>query len=116
MTTAPSPSIAFIHNRMPLILHPADVDAWLWPHTSDDKLLALLRPYDGELAYHLADPRVGNIRNDSPDLIEPYQPKPPTVAGMKVGAFHKFLAKKAPKRENDLPAENTPEVKKKKTS
>ncbi len=62
-----------IHDRMPVILDPADYAAWLEagpeavPYLKD-----LLRPYPAEMmtAYPV-DPRVGNPRHDDPALIEP---------------------------------------------
>ena len=44
VTTAPNELIAPIHDRMPVILDPADYAAWL-DVTANEKVAALLRPY-----------------------------------------------------------------------
>jgi putative SOS response-associated peptidase YedK len=46
VTTAPNAVMAPIHDRMPLILAPADYDAWLDPATPLDDVAALIRPSD----------------------------------------------------------------------
>ena len=61
-----------IHDRMPVILSPADYGAWLDPATKDtDRLRALLRPADPE-AWTLREVSrdVNSPKNDSPELIE----------------------------------------------
>lgn len=62
-----------IHNRMPVILPKPAWPLWLGEAAArPDELLALLRPYPAELmrAYPV-DPRVGNVKNDEPSLLEP---------------------------------------------
>lgn len=39
LTREPAPAIAHIHNRMPVIMPPSDVDAWLSPDTNYMELL-----------------------------------------------------------------------------
>ena len=55
---------------MPVILSPASFSAWLDPETEPAALLELLRPTE-ELALRPVGPRVGNVRNEGPDLVEP---------------------------------------------
>ena len=62
-----------IHERMPVILPP---DAWaVWlgeTETNPAALLALLQPYPAErMRIYRIGPRVGNVRNDDPTLLEP---------------------------------------------
>src|SRR5580692_9485388 len=61
-----------IHDRMPVILDPATFDLWLDPANEDtEELLALLRPPPaGTVVHHLVGPRIGNVRNNDPSLIE----------------------------------------------
>ncbi|GAA3646602.1 SOS response-associated peptidase [Microbacterium marinilacus] len=65
-----------IHDRMPVFLDADHADAWLDP-TVDYPLDVLdaavdAAPYVAEtLAFHAVSKAVGNVRNDSPDLIEP---------------------------------------------
>lgn len=46
VTCPPAPSIAHVHDRMPLLLAPEAEDAWINP---DVPLADALRPYEGEL-------------------------------------------------------------------
>eukprot|EP00299_Pterocystis_sp_00344_P017651 c8846_g1_i2.p1 GENE.c8846_g1_i2~~c8846_g1_i2.p1 ORF type:complete len:205 (+),score=31.80 c8846_g1_i2:97-711(+) len=97
LTASPPRDIAFIHNRMPFILSPEHIPIWLGTtETTTEKIQSLLQqPFRGQLIYHEVDEKVGNVRNDGPDLIAPFDPKKKTVAGgMKVGAFHRFLTPK----------------------
>ena len=61
-----------IHDRMPVILDPATFDLWLDPSNEDtEELRALLRPPPaGTVVHHAVGPRVGNVRNNDPSLIE----------------------------------------------
>jgi putative SOS response-associated peptidase YedK len=72
ITCQPNALCTPIHNRMPVILDPADFPAWLGetPVAADD-LQALLRPYPAErMEAHTIGPDIGNLRNDNPGLIE----------------------------------------------
>ncbi|HLY46222.1 MAG TPA: SOS response-associated peptidase [Stellaceae bacterium] len=73
VTGIPNPLCAPIHDRMPVILPRTAWPLWLGEEeASPDELLALLQPYPAELmrAYTVG-PRVGNVRNDDPTLLEP---------------------------------------------
>lgn len=62
-----------IHERMPVVLDPADYAFWLDPGNTDtDALQALLGPADPEpWATYPVSRRVNNPRNDGPELIAP---------------------------------------------
>ncbi len=50
ITTLPNDLVAPIHNRMPVILLPADEERWLDPDlTEPEAIVSLLRPYPAEL-------------------------------------------------------------------
>jgi putative SOS response-associated peptidase YedK len=72
VTTAPNALCARIHNRMPVIIDPADFPAWLGETTATpDELQALLRPYPAErMEAHMIGPRIGNVKNDDAELVE----------------------------------------------
>jgi putative SOS response-associated peptidase YedK len=73
VTGKPNPLCAPIHDRMPAILPQEAWPLWLGEtETSPAALLALLTPYPAERmrAYPIG-PRVGNVRNDEPSLLEP---------------------------------------------
>jgi putative SOS response-associated peptidase YedK len=61
-----------IHDRMPVILDAATFDLWLDPANEDSEALrALLRPPPaGTVVHHPVGPRIGNVRNNDPTLIE----------------------------------------------
>ncbi len=75
VTTEAGPDVMAVHDRMPVVLEPAVLDRWLAPGSGDrDELEAMLRPSPaGTLAHHPVDPRVGDVRNDSPELVAPYE-------------------------------------------
>ncbi len=73
VTTEANDLCAAVHDRMPVLLDPADFPAWLGegPATPRD-LLALLKPYPPDaLEIREVGPRIGNVRNDDADLIKP---------------------------------------------
>ena len=72
VTGLPNALCAPIHDRMPVILAPEVWRLWLGEEeASREELQALLAPYPAELmrAYPVG-PRVGNVRNDEPALLE----------------------------------------------
>lgn len=71
LTTDADPRIAHIHHRMPVMLAEAEQFA-LWLEGGEEERQALLKPYAGEdLRFTPVSSRVGNVRNDDPELIEP---------------------------------------------
>ena len=71
ITTEPNHEIKPIHNRMPVILHPADEAAWL-ELTKDTKeqIAPLLKPYeDNGLALTKVSDAVNSTRNNNEQLI-----------------------------------------------
>ena len=72
ITTEANPELASIHHRMPVILAPADYDAWLEPRpAAAEALHDLLRPYHGCGMTAIPIGRhVNNVRNDDPACIE----------------------------------------------
>jgi len=72
VTTEPNELMAGIHNRMPVILPRESWGLWLDPAAQVREVQPLLVPYPTELmAAHPVGTAVGNVRNDSPDLILP---------------------------------------------
>lgn len=66
-------TMARIHDRMPVILDPADYAAWLDPARQDPAdLLSFVKPCPPEwLAIHPVSRKVNNARNNGPELIAP---------------------------------------------
>jgi putative SOS response-associated peptidase YedK len=75
ITTAANDRLAPLHDRMPVLLAPDRWTAWLGETAvTERELKAMLKPYPGEsMCFWPVDRRVGNVRNDSPDLFAPIQ-------------------------------------------
>jgi putative SOS response-associated peptidase YedK len=73
VTGLPNPLCQPIHERMPVILPKAAWSLWLGEEEAKpDEILALLSPYPAELMrVYPIGPAVGNVRNDTPDLLDP---------------------------------------------
>jgi putative SOS response-associated peptidase YedK len=73
LTCNPNDFLKAIHNRMPVILDPADYDLWLDPEVEDrDLLQPLLRPYPTQsMDGYPVSRYVNSPDNDSPKCIEP---------------------------------------------
>jgi putative SOS response-associated peptidase YedK len=71
ITTRANDLLVPLHGRMPVLLAPGSWAQWLGetPATESD-LKAMLNPYPGEaMTFWPVDRRVGNVRNNSPDLF-----------------------------------------------
>jgi putative SOS response-associated peptidase YedK len=78
ITTAANELLEPLHSRMPVVLAPDTWPIWLGetPARATD-LKALLKPYPAAaMTYWPVDRRVGNVRNDSPDLFAPLEVAP----------------------------------------
>jgi putative SOS response-associated peptidase YedK len=55
---------------MPVILHSRDYDRWLDREETERLPIDLLRPYESdEMEMYEANPKVGNIRNNGPEMM-----------------------------------------------
>jgi putative SOS response-associated peptidase YedK len=75
LTTDPNELMEPVHNRMPVILEPRDYARWLAPGDAARPPVDLLRPFPAEkmVAWPVSD-RVGNVRNNDPQLLEAAEP------------------------------------------
>jgi len=73
LTCAPNELVRPIHDRMPVIVRPADSPLWLDRAVSDPARLApILAPLEAAaMVRDPANPRVNDARNDDPGCIEP---------------------------------------------
>jgi putative SOS response-associated peptidase YedK len=73
LTCEPSSDIDDLHDRMPVILRPDEVSVWLATdrHSPDERYQLLQPAPAGTLVHHPVDQRVGSVRNDGPEMIEP---------------------------------------------
>ncbi len=72
LTTSPNQTVKIIHNRMPVILHPADYQRWLDPRErTPQDLQGLLKPYpDEEMTSYPVSTYVNSPKNNSPQCIQ----------------------------------------------
>lgn len=75
LTTDANRTVQQVHNRMPVVLHPDRYDDWLNPDYGDyEELKSFCRPYpDEDMELYPVSKRVGNIRNNGPELLEEQQ-------------------------------------------
>ena len=73
VTTEPNEVCAPIHDRMPVIVDPANYGRWLGEEPVDPmRLLMTLKPYQAErMECYPVGTAVGNVKNDEPGLLEP---------------------------------------------
>jgi putative SOS response-associated peptidase YedK len=70
VTTTANAQMSVLHERMPVILEASHWPLWLGEEAGDPA--SLLRPSaEGVLRLWPVDKRVGNVRNDGPDLLLP---------------------------------------------
>jgi putative SOS response-associated peptidase YedK len=71
VTTTANELCSPFHDRMPVILDPADYDLWLDPAVNDaERIKALLAPYPAcEMQSRAVNPRVNNVRNDDEGVL-----------------------------------------------
>ncbi len=70
ITVPPNELMVTLHDRMPAILHPQDYDEWLDRKQIEQPPIHLLKPYEAnEMELYRANPKVGNVRNQGPDLL-----------------------------------------------
>jgi putative SOS response-associated peptidase YedK len=81
ITTSANEFMSDIHDRMPVMLAPANWDEWLDPANFDTEAVSrLLVPApEGLLVAHPVDPKVGNVRNNGAELIAEYEPPVETL-------------------------------------
>ena len=72
LTTNPNKLLKPIHNRMPVIVAPKDYSRWMASADTAQLPVDLLTPYPAEeMKAWKVSRAVGNVRNNSPGLIEP---------------------------------------------
>lgn len=70
VTTEANELMAQVHTRMPVILQAKDYDRWLSREVTEQPPADLLRPFDTEaMEMVAANPMVGNVRNNGPEML-----------------------------------------------
>lgn len=74
LTTDPNALVEPMHNRMPAILEPRDYERWLDTSDPTRPPIDLLRPYPaGKMRAWRVSSRVGNVRYNDAELLEPIE-------------------------------------------
>ncbi|MEO1128723.1 MAG: SOS response-associated peptidase [Planctomycetota bacterium] len=86
VTTEANDALRDLHERMPVVLQPAQAERWLDPKTDREEVLRLLRPAaDDAVSMHRISRRVNDVRNDDASLMERVEdeeePREPTLFG-----------------------------------
>ncbi|WP_029010477.1 SOS response-associated peptidase [Azospirillum halopraeferens] len=77
VTTTANAALAPLHDRMPVVLDPADADLWLDPATDPPEVAALLRPApDATLTATPVSTRVNSVHNDDAGCLAPADAQP----------------------------------------
>jgi putative SOS response-associated peptidase YedK len=77
LTTDPNELMEPFHDRMPVILDPENYQRWLAPAEPSHLPIDLLRPYPAtKMRSWKVSSRVGNVRNNDPDLLAPLPEAP----------------------------------------
>lgn len=76
LTRAATGELAAIHDRMPVFLDPSFIDEWLDPSTEGgeellEEVAAVAEEVANSVENYEVDRAVGNVRNNSPELIAP---------------------------------------------
>ena len=70
VTREAAPSLAAIHDRMPVILKPEQYQAWLDPRTPANDIQEIMRDSRDDIQYYRVSVAVNNARNDYPELLD----------------------------------------------
>jgi putative SOS response-associated peptidase YedK len=70
ITTAARDAVGRLHDRMPMVVEPANWDAWLDPSFGPDAHALLTEPVD-RMDFHPVSTEVNKVGNDGPQLVEP---------------------------------------------
>lgn len=78
LTREATGGLGSIHDRMPLFVDTAHAEAWLDPTVENvtdlrDAVIDAAPAYAATLTEHVVSGAVGNVRNDTPDLIDPVE-------------------------------------------
>ena len=72
VTTDANPAVAAIHDRMPVILTPAEADTWLSGSLDDAR--ALLKPFAGAVNLRPVTRRMSDPRAEGPECLDDAEP------------------------------------------
>lgn len=78
LTTVANEVVQPVHDRMPVILHPDDYDAWLDPDLqAPERLASMLRPFPAEAMTSVSiSPRINDVAHDDPACLTEVEAPP----------------------------------------
>jgi putative SOS response-associated peptidase YedK len=80
LTTGPNATLAPLHDRMPVILDPDDLEAWLSPEAPVEEVLPFLVPAPDDLLHAWpVSTAVNRVGTDGPELLAPVEALPPSL-------------------------------------
>lgn len=71
LTKAAGKSVEKVHDRMPVVLEPSKYAAWLSPKATPADVASLVAGAVDDFEAYRVGLAVGNVRNESPDLMKP---------------------------------------------
>ncbi|MHA7129084.1 SOS response-associated peptidase [Algoriphagus namhaensis] len=75
LTTSPNPTVAQVHDRMPVIFDQTQEKKWLDNYTSPEELKGLLQPYpQDKMVSFTVSPSVNSVQNDYASLTKKASP------------------------------------------
>lgn len=102
ITTEANPLLRDLHDRMPVILDPAEYGPWLDPECPAEALQQLLNPFPPDaMEFHPVSTFVNNARHEGAECLDP--PEPNVLPGTQAPATRsakKAPAKKAPAKKS----------------
>jgi len=105
ITTDSNRQLAFLHNRMPVILENGSeaIRTWLNPRRTEwsKELQSLLHPFDGELDVYPVSKEVGKVGNNSPSFLMPVNS---TANRSNIANFFVYPRKPAQSQADDQPS------------
>jgi putative SOS response-associated peptidase YedK len=102
VTTNPSSSLSFLHDRMPLILDSdEDIDRWLNVEIPFEEVKSLLRPYEGTLEIFPVSTFVNKIGHDSEECVKPITKKLEAQKITNFFAKKPAIKKRSPEEEEE---------------
>lgn len=75
LTTEPNKNVGEVHDRMPVILRKEDEKKWLDNYSTEEQLIAMLRPFPAEeMSSYPVSPLVNSVSNDTAAVLRKTSP------------------------------------------
>ncbi|KFY84935.1 hypothetical protein V500_08864 [Pseudogymnoascus sp. VKM F-4518 (FW-2643)] len=104
VTKSSNKQLAFLHDRMPVLLEPGGEEMWRWLDPDrgwGDDVASVLKGWEGELEVYEVDRGVGKVGNDGPEFVVPVGKGKGKIEGFFGGK--KEVGKKEEDAKDELP-------------